>query len=119
MQRTYLAERDVPLQLEGELFVLAGRLVLGADEDVVEEEQVAQLPLALGQLDDERVLDEMPLRTVELREDCLGVLHVVLVHEVLRRVERLRQRRKVLAVVGRVLDQVLRERKRNILKEFF
>ena len=106
-----MAERDVPLELEGELFILAGRLVLGADEDVVKEEQVPQLPLSLRQLDDERVLDEMSLRSVQLREDGLRVLHVVLVHEVLRRVEGLRQRGEVLAIVRRVLNQVLRKEK--------
>ena len=63
--------------------------------------------LTLRQLDNEGVLDEVSLGPIQLWENGLGVLDVVLVHEVLRRVKRVVQRREVFAVVRRVLDQVL------------
>ena len=103
-----MAKRDVPLELKGELLVLSiRRFVLCADENVVEEEEVPELPLALGQLDDERVLDEMSLRSFEVGKHALRVLDVVLVDEVLRGLERLVQCGEVLAVFRGVLDQVL------------
>ena len=80
---------------------------------------MTKFSLTLRQLDNEGVLDEVSLGPIQLWENGLGVLDVVLVHEVLRRVKRVVQRGEVFAVVRRVLDQVLRERKRNILKEFF
>ena len=60
---TYVTEWNVPLELKCELFVSAAGalLVLGANEDVVEEEQVAELPVSLAQLHDERILDQVTL----------------------------------------------------------
>ena len=104
---SYLAKWDVPLQLERELLPLAGRLVLGADQHIVEQEEVPQLPRALGQLHSEGVLDEVPLRTLLMRIQLSSVLHVVIVEEGLDHVERLCEGCSV-RVVGRgVLDQVL------------
>jgi hypothetical protein len=39
----YLREWNVPLELKGELLAPVGRLVLGAHQHVVEQEQVTQL----------------------------------------------------------------------------
>ena len=104
-----MTEWDVPLELKSELFVFSvRRFVLCANEDVVEEEEVSQLPLAFGQFDDERVFDQMSLRTFQMGKHAVGVLNIVLVDEVLRRLERLVQCRKVLTVIGSVFDQVLK-----------
>ena len=99
---THMAKRDVPLELERKLFILAGSLVLRAHEHVVEEEEVPQLPLTLGQLDDERVFDEMSLRSFEMGKQGLGVLHVVFVHKVLRGLKRFVQGTKILTLLRRV-----------------
>ena len=104
-----MTERDVPLELESKLFVLSGSFVLCADENVVEEEEMPEFTLTLGQLDDEGVLDEMPLSSFELGKQRVRVLDVILVDKVLRRLIRLVQGSEVLAVFGRVFDQILKK----------
>ena len=107
LKLSHLAERDVPLELERELFSLAGCLVLGADQHVVEEEEVAQLPGALGELHGEGILDQVPLLTFLVRVQLPPVLHVVLVEERLDHVKRLREGGTVRMIRRGVLDQVL------------
>ena len=102
-----MTERDVPLELESEFFVLSRSFVLCADENVVEEEEMPEFSLTFGQLDNERVLDEMSLRSFKLRKQRVRVLDVVLVDKVLRRLVRLVQGSEVLAVFGSVFDQIL------------
>jgi hypothetical protein len=50
----------------------------------------------------------MSLRTFQMGKHAVGVLNIVLVDEVLSRLERLVQCRKVLTVIGGVFDQVLK-----------
>lgn len=58
-----VGHRNEPLELERELF-LAGCLVLGARDHVVEEEQVTQFSVAIRQFDDERILHESSLSSI-------------------------------------------------------
>ena len=64
---TNLIEGDVPLELEGELLPLARGLVLGTDQDVIEKEEVPQLPGPFSQLNSEGVLHQVPLRPLLVR----------------------------------------------------
>ena len=143
---TYVTEWNVPLELKCELLVsTAGALlVLGADEDVVEEEQVPELPVSLAQLHDERVLDQVTLHlpltpsSSPLHQHLGGErgerglhwlryssLMVVVVDKGLDDAQGVRQRLVVGVAGGRVLDEVLQAQavllhsRHRLVKEVF
>ena len=84
----HLRQGDVPLQLERELLASARGFVFSADENIIEQEEVTQLPISIRQLHREGVLDEMslvPLPTVRVK--LSPVLQVVVVEKVLDHVK--------------------------------
>ena len=74
---THVPQWNVPLEQEGELLPFARRFVLCAHQDVVEEEEVPQLPMPVHQLHDEGVLHQVSLGPLLVREQLAGVSHVV------------------------------------------